>query len=103
MSVRLSIETKLKTLSPNHLELINESHQHAHGASDSHYKLILVSDEFKGMRTVARHQKIYQLLADELKPPYMLCLCIFTAKQNGKTPKCPHPQLHGAWTLIFLI
>lgn len=98
MTVRQGIETKLRTLNPSHLELINESHQHAHGASDSHYKLILVSDEFKGMRTVARHQKIYHLLADELKTAvHALSLHLYSEEewQNTQVPKSPNCMGHG--------
>ncbi len=73
MSVQTTIEKKLTDqLTPSILEVVNESYQHAghqHAATDSHFKVTVVSDVFEGMRKVARHQKIYQILADELVSP----------------------------------
>ncbi len=73
MKTRNTIEKKLRnSLAPTTLEVINESHQHAghqHGATDSHFKVVVVSALFKDMGKVARHQKIYQILAEELVDP----------------------------------
>ena len=51
----MSVEKKIEhTLSDNfqlsHLEVINESHMHSGPNTESHFKVILVSDEFDGMR-----------------------------------------------------
>jgi BolA protein len=73
MNIQQKIETTLnQALSPSHLEVINESHLHAghaHGASDSHYKVIIACEAFEGMRQVARHQKIYTLLNELMDNP----------------------------------
>ncbi|EKT54344.1 transcriptional regulator BolA [Providencia burhodogranariea] len=52
---------------PTHLEVINESYQHnVPPGSESHFKVILVSEKFENKRMVARHREIYAILADEL-------------------------------------
>lgn len=58
----------MQALSPHHLELVNESANHA-GYFDgkaSHFKLTIVSDEFANLRPVARHQKVYALASPYL-------------------------------------
>ena len=56
------ITDKLSSLNPSHLELINESMQHAgyFEGKESHFKLTLVSPVFDGKRLVARHQKVFE-------------------------------------------
>lgn len=68
MIIEQSIRRKLHdALTPEYLEVINESHMHnVPKGSESHFKVVLVSDLFDGMRPVKRHQKIYSILADEL-------------------------------------
>ncbi len=68
MKVQSSIEAKLQQeFSPNHLEVINESHMHnVPPGSESHFKVIVVSEDFEGKRKVPRHQSIYKVLAQEL-------------------------------------
>jgi BolA protein len=62
------IETTLRAaLEARHLELVNESHMHAGPATESHYKLVLVSPDFAGKSRVQRHQSVYRLLQDELQ------------------------------------
>lgn len=71
MSVQNIIETKIReTLLPSHLEVINESHMHnVPPGSESHFKVIVVSDVFKAKSRVQRHQTMNALLADELAGP----------------------------------
>ena len=98
MNTAQSIKNKLQSLEPSHLELINESHMHAAQASDSHYKLILVSAAFEGLRTVARHQKIYGLLAEELRHPvHALAMHLYTPAewQAAQVPNSPNCMGHG--------
>ena len=68
----MSVEKKIEhTLSDNfdlsHLEVINESHMHSGPNTDSHFKVILVSDEFKDVKLVQRHRRINELLKFELE------------------------------------
>ena len=49
------------------LEVINESHMHnVPPGSESHFKVVIISDEFKDVRLIQRHQRINKVLADEL-------------------------------------
>ena len=62
-----TINQKLEAgLRPVVLQVLNESRWHAGPAVDSHFKVTLVSEEFSGQSPVARHRRVYQLLADEL-------------------------------------
>ncbi|MGP1924324.1 MAG: BolA/IbaG family iron-sulfur metabolism protein [Arsenophonus sp. NEOnobi-MAG3] len=62
------IEEKLEyAFSPVYLMVLNESNQHNVPQDiESHFKVILVTEKFVGQRMLARHQAVYQLLADEL-------------------------------------
>ncbi|MEH6556487.1 MAG: BolA/IbaG family iron-sulfur metabolism protein [Oceanicoccus sp.] len=71
MSVQTEISTKLQSaFSPSFLDVINESHMHnVPPNSETHFNVVLVSDVFEGKRSVARHQMIYKLLAEEIDGP----------------------------------
>ena len=57
-------------LKPATMQLDNESHMHSvPPGSESHFKLLVVSEAFVGQRKVARHQLLYTLLADQLAGP----------------------------------
>ncbi|WP_027253861.1 transcriptional regulator BolA [Photobacterium halotolerans] len=62
------IEQKLQAaLSPTHLEVHNESYMHnVPEGAESHFKVIVVSNEFEGQRLIGRHRAINTVLADEL-------------------------------------
>jgi BolA protein len=54
-------------LSPMHLEVIDESHMHSvPKGAESHFKLIVVSEQFAGHQLLGRHRLINKLLDDEL-------------------------------------
>ena len=63
------IEAKLRAaLSPESLELVDDSHKHAGHAGakggGGHFDLTIVSEQFAGLNTVGRHRLIYTALAD---------------------------------------
>lgn len=68
MSIQASIEKKLtESLSPTHLEVVNDSgHHNVPDGSESHFKVVLVSDRFEGLPMLRRHRMVYGILADEL-------------------------------------
>lgn len=81
MSIESEIRSRItNTFSPTYIELVNESHMHSVPEnSETHFKLVLVCDEFEGMRKVARHQKIYALTSDLMeKGLHALALHLFT-------------------------
>lgn len=63
------IEAQVKeNLSPLHLELINESSQHSvPPGSETHFKMLVVSNLFDGLSRVDRQRKVYSLLDAEFK------------------------------------
>ena len=71
MIVQSAIETKLRNVfAPAHLVVMNESHMHSVPPnSETHFKVVVISDAFEGKRLVARHQAVNATLADELAGP----------------------------------
>ncbi len=73
MQVRTLIQQKLTAgLSPERLEITDESHRHqghagANAEGESHFHIEIVSAVFEGKSAVARQRLVYALLADELK------------------------------------
>lgn len=62
------LRERLAGLKPQHLELIDDSALHAgHAGARSgggHYRLLVVSAEFAGQSTLARHRIIYTALGE---------------------------------------
>ncbi len=101
MSMRRNIETKIMAeLTPEHLEVIDESHMHSvPPGAQSHFKLIIVSGEFAGEPLIRRHQRVNGILAEELNGGlHALSLQTLTAeewqKKGGETAASP-PCLGG--------
>ncbi|AOU99720.1 transcriptional regulator BolA [Acidihalobacter yilgarnensis] len=71
MSLQQHIEQTLsRALSPEFIEVINESGNHnVPPGSESHFKVTVVSDRFVGQRLIQRHRTVNELLADELAGP----------------------------------
>ncbi|MGB0360998.1 MAG: BolA family protein [Endozoicomonas sp.] len=65
------------------LDVIDESHMHnTPPGSESHFKVVIVSDLFKGKLPVKRHQLIYNVLADEMRDNiHALALHTYTADE----------------------
>ena len=101
MSMRHSIESKIiAELSPDHLEVIDESHMHAvPPGAESHFKLIIVSEKFGDEPLIRRHRRVNFILAAELDGGlHALSLQTLTAeewqKKGGETAASP-PCLGG--------
>ncbi len=101
MHIKNAIETKLQVLQPHFLEVINESHKHnVPKGSESHFKVIIVSNEFQGKMPIARHRIVNSVLADELAHSiHALVLNTMTieewSEKGGKTNDSP-PCLGGS-------
>ncbi|MEK9677462.1 MAG: BolA/IbaG family iron-sulfur metabolism protein [Rhodospirillaceae bacterium] len=100
MTTQNIIEQKiLDALTPSYLDVINESHMHnVPPGSESHFKVVVVSEAFDGQRLVQRHQQINALLADELAGGvHALTMQTLTeaewVKKNGYVPDSPN--CHG--------
>lgn len=68
-------------LNVSYIHLENESHMHSGGNPESHFKLILVSDDFEGLAKVKRHQKIYVVLGDVMQQIHALGLHLYTQEE----------------------
>ncbi len=101
MHVKETIEAKLQSLQPEFFEVVNESHRHnVPDGSESHFKITIVSDEFKGKNLLARHRVINHILAEELAHIiHALTLHTMTIEEwfekSGKTNNSP-PCLGGS-------
>lgn len=87
------IEAKLtQGLSVEHLEIVNESANHnVAPGSESHFKVVVVSNAFEGKTLIARHQLVYRLLEEEMREKiHALALHTYT---RGDWPHSPE-QLH---------
>ncbi len=98
--VKTSIEQKLvATLRPEFMQVVNESHMHSVPPnSETHFKVVLVASDFSGLRKVARHQKVYGILAEEIAGPvHALALHTYTEEEwNQKQNTAPSsPQCLG--------
>lgn len=62
------MKTRLASLAPQQIEILDESALHAgHAgarAGGGHFKLTLVSPAFAGQSPIARHRLVYQALGD---------------------------------------
>lgn len=95
MTIQQLIEAKLTAaLSPTVLEVINESHMHrVEPGSESHFKVVIVSEQFTGQRLLARHRQVNAVLADELAGAvHALALHTYTEtewREKGHAPRTP--------------
>ena len=78
--IKDKIEEKLKTkISSLFVEVINESPNHnVPDGAESHFKIIVVSNEFEDMKSVQRHQLIYKVLSEEMKLIHAIAIHPFT-------------------------
>lgn len=99
MTIQANIEEKLlSAFSPLHLDVVNESHQHnVAPGSESHFKVIIVTDEFEDERLIKRHRAVNAVLAIELSEHiHALALHTYTVKEwndyyaehTPLSPKC---------------
>ena len=83
------------SLKPLHLEVINESHMHSvPPGSETHFKVIAVSDSFLDQSLVYRHRTVNELLAEQIAGPvHALSIHAITPEeweqQGGMTEDSP--------------
>ena len=74
MTVAETIRARLAALQPVSLELEDESEKHRGHAGyreggNTHWRLAIVSPQFSGKPTVARHRMVYQALGELMQHP----------------------------------
>ena len=104
MPVRETIETKLvEAFDPLHLTVEDESSNHnVPAGSESHFKVVIVSECFHARRLIDRHRMVNAALQAELAGPvHALALHTYTAEdwtdRFGDAPMSP-PCLGGSAT-----
>lgn len=98
MLIQQQLLARLQPLTALHLEIINESSGHGgyFPGKESHFKVVIVSRLFEGLRLVQRHQKVYALAGDLIQPSRIHALAIhaYTPSewqgQNVASPLCAH-------------
>ncbi|NQV22590.1 MAG: BolA family transcriptional regulator [Rhodospirillales bacterium] len=75
MTIAETIRIRLEdAFSPNVLEVIDESHLHSGHAGarpegETHFRVTVVSETFKGENRVERQRSVYRVLSDLLEGP----------------------------------
>ena len=101
MSMQQQIEGKLQAqFAPLHLEVTNESHMHdVPEGSESHFRVVLVSEQFSSRPLLQRHRAVNSALDAELNGGiHALALHTMTPEEwfakGGSAPASP-PCLGG--------
>lgn len=90
--------TLTQALDPLHLEVQDESHMHAVPAgAQSHFRVLVVSDQFSDQTPVTRHRRVNRLLQGEFDGGlHALALHTWTPEewlaQGGTAPASPPCQ-----------
>ena len=102
VTVQDIIEEKLTgEIDLSHLQVVNESGNHnVPEGSESHFKVVLVSDDFEGDKLIQRHRTVNRILAEELaKDIHALAIHTYTVAEwqdrFGDDPMSP-PCLGGS-------
>ncbi|MES9962427.1 MAG: BolA/IbaG family iron-sulfur metabolism protein [Candidatus Sedimenticola sp. 20ELBAFRAG] len=98
-----TIEQKIQdALKPMHLEVIDESHMHnVPEGAQSHFKVVVVSDQFEGKNLLARHRLVNNLIKQEFDQGlHALALHTMTPQEwfdkGGVAPNSPECLGGGA-------
>ena len=94
MDRRERIEARLRAaFAPLALEVVDDSARHrGHAGAASgggHYRVVLISERFRGLARVERHRMVYEALAGELRQE------IHALELSARCPDEPAGQLEG--------
>ena len=80
----INIEEKIQQkFNVIHFKLINNSHLHKMEGNNTHYTMLVISDDFTDMSVVDRHRAIMQVCNCAFKGPlHALSLRLFTQKES---------------------
>ncbi len=85
------LQAALASLQPQQLDVLDESHMHSRGL-ETHYKAVIVSEQFVGLNAVKRHQKVYAAVGELMGQIHALALHTYTPDewtQQGVAPASP--------------
>ncbi len=94
MTMQETITNKIQdAMNPLHLEVENESHMHnVPDGSESHFKILVVSDQFDGQMLIKRHRLLNSILSEELTQIHAMALHTMTPDEwaeKGAAPSSP--------------
>ena len=98
MSMEQILRDKLSALNPLVLEVVNESHQHSRG-SETHYRILIVVEQFAELSRVERSRFIHDLLKEEFKQVHSITTRLLSPKeweQKGEAANFASPLCQGA-------
>jgi len=88
-------------LKPTHLEVINESYMHGvPKGSESHFKVLVVSQQFENTPLIKRHRMVNELVTNKLDGDFVHALSIVakTPAQYDSSYKVePSPNCRGGF------
>ena len=82
------IRHALAALSPQHLEVLDESHMHSRGL-ETHFKAVIVSEVFSGKRLIQRHQAVYAAVGGLMQQIHALGLHTYTPQEWAEGANVP--------------
>ncbi|ETI39837.1 hypothetical protein PPTG_15043 [Phytophthora nicotianae INRA-310] len=91
-------EKLLAAFTPTHLDVINESHMHnVPKGSETHFKVVVVTDQFDGKPLIQRHRMVNAVLQQELDDGvHALSILSKTPKQwEANAQVKPSPNCRG--------
>lgn len=81
-------EILIKNFDPFVLSVVNESSMHnVPKGSESHFKVLIVSDDFKNINNIKRHQTVYKALKSVMESIHALSINTFDKKEFKKNPQ----------------
>ncbi|XP_065083205.1 bolA-like protein DDB_G0274169 [Ochlerotatus camptorhynchus] len=88
-------------LSPVHLEVVNESYMHnVPKGSETHFKVLVVSDQFDGVPLIKRHRLVNEIVREKLEGNFVHALSIEAktpAQWNESYKLEPSPNCRGGF------
>jgi len=89
------ISKKIKNNLLNAEVIIHDnSHMHSGNRTNSHFVIVVISDEFKGMKIIERHRKIKSILENEFNNIHSISLKLFTTDDSKKDQNIEYVKCH---------
>ncbi len=83
----------ISEFNPSYYSVTNESHSHAGPKTESHYKIVIVSDVFNELKLINRHRMVNKIFKKELAQIHALAIHTYTKQEWSKKITAPEsPQ-----------
>lgn len=89
MSLQRQLEQKLNNFIPDHLEVLNESSEHSGPASESHFKITIVSSDFINQSLIKRTRSIHALCKEEIDIIHAFSVFAYTPDEWSRKTNSP--------------